>query len=100
MVKMCKCVGLWKVMCKCVGVWKVMCKCVGVWKVRGKYGGGGYRSGQSRLRCTTTALTICHTPIPDPTLLADPNRVSKRDTELGLFFFKAELVLVGMTHIL
>ena len=28
-------------MCKCLGVWKVICKCVGVWKVRGKYGGGG-----------------------------------------------------------
>ena len=29
----------------------------------------------------------CHTPIPDPTRLADPNRVSRRETELGLFFF-------------
>ena len=30
MVKMFKCLGVWKVMCKCLEVWKVMCKSVGV----------------------------------------------------------------------
>ena len=50
----------------------------------------------------TLESSYCHTPIPDPTRLTDPNRVSRRETELGLFFFffKAELVHVGMTHIL
>ena len=28
MVKICKCLGVWKVMCKCLGVWKVMCQCL------------------------------------------------------------------------
>ena len=46
-------------------------------------------------------VSICHTPILDPTRLADPNRVSRRETELRiLFFLKAELVPVGMAHIL
>ena len=40
---------------------------------------------------------MCHTPIPDPTRLADPNRVRARDYILGLidlFFLRAELVPV------
>ena len=28
---------------------------------------------------------LCHTPIPGPTRLTDPNRVPRRETELGLF---------------
>ena len=39
----------------------------------------------------------CHTPIPDPTRMVDPNRVRARDYILGLidlFFLRAELVLV------
>ena len=40
----------------------------------------------------------CHTPIPGPTRLADPNRFPRRETELGLlpdffFFFKPNLYL-------
>ena len=27
----------------------------------------------------------CHPPIPNPTRLEDPNRVPRRETELGLF---------------
>ena len=46
----------------------------------------------------------CHTPIPGPTRLAEPNRV--RGARLGtgtlylIFFFKSALVPVGMAHIL
>ena len=39
----------------------------------------------------------CHTPIPDPTRMADPNRVRARDCILGLidlFFLRVELVPV------
>ena len=46
----------------------------------------------------------CHTPIPDPTRLADPNRVRSARTYTGtfylIFFLKDELVPVGMGHIL
>ena len=45
----------------------------------------------------------CHTPIPGPTRLADPNRVRGARPYTGtlyLFFFKAELVPMGMAHIL
>ena len=46
----------------------------------------------------------CHTPIPAPTRLADLNRVRGARiytrTLYLIFFFKAELVLVGMAHIL
>ena len=41
--------------------------------------------------------TWCHAPIPDPTRMADPNRVRARDYILGLidlFFLRAELVPV------
>ena len=42
-----------------------------------------------------------HTPIPGPTRLADPNRVRGTRSYTGtFFFFKAELVHVGMAHIL
>ena len=47
---------------------------------------------------------ICHTPIPGLTQLEDPNRVRGARTYTGtlylIFFFKAELVPVGMAHIL
>ena len=47
----------------------------------------------------------CHTPIPGPTRLVDPNRVPRSetiywDTLPDFFFLKVELVPVGMTHIL
>ena len=45
----------------------------------------------------------CHTPIPGPTRLADPNRVRGarlRTGTLYLIFFFTELVPVGMAHIL
>ena len=46
----------------------------------------------------------CHTPIPGPTRLADPNRVRGARPYTGtlylIFFSKAELILVGMAHIL
>ena len=45
-----------------------------------------------------------HTPIPGPTRLADPNRVLgaglRTRTLYLIFFFKVELVPVGMAHIL
>ena len=48
--------------------------------------------------------TRCHAPIPGPTRLADPNRVRgvrlKTGTLYLIFFFKIELVLVVMAHIL
>ena len=50
---------------------------------------------------TQTIHHYCHAPIPDPTRMADPNRVRVRDytvlqglTDLFFFFFKAELVPV------
>ena len=46
----------------------------------------------------------CHTPIPGPTRLADPSRFQGARTYTGtlylIFFFKAELVPMGMAHIL
>ena len=49
-------------------------------------------------------LIVCHTPIPGSTRLADPNRFRGTRTYIGtlylIFFFKAELVPVGMAHIL
>ena len=48
-------------------------------------------------------LTPCHAPIPSPTQLADPNRVRVARPDTGTLyqiFFKAELVPVGMAHIL
>ena len=46
----------------------------------------------------------CHAPILGPTRLADPNRVPGRETQdwdsLPDFFFKTDLVPVGMAHIL
>ena len=43
------------------------------------------------------AFCLCHAPLPDPTRMADPNRVRARDYILGLidpFFLRAELILV------
>ena len=56
----------------------------------------------------TLALSMaalkCHAPIPGPTRLADPNLFPGRETQdwdsLPDFFFKTDLVLVGMAHIL
>ena len=46
----------------------------------------------------------CHTPIPGPTRLADPNWFRGAGTYTRtlylIVFFKAELVSVGMAHIL
>ena len=46
----------------------------------------------------------CHAPNPGPTRLADPNWFPGRETiyldSLPDFFFKAELISVGMAHIL
>ena len=47
----------------------------------------------------------CHAPNPGPTRLADPNRFPGRETKYwdslpDFFFFKTELVPVGMAHIL
>ena len=47
--------------------------------------------------------SACHTPIPGPTRLADPNRFRGARTYTGtlyLIFFRAEIVPVGMAHIL
>ena len=51
--------------------------------------------------------TTCHTPIPGPTRLADPNRVRGARPYTGtlcliffLFFLKTELVPVVMAHII
>ena len=45
---------------------------------------------------------LCHAPNPGPTRLADPNRFPGRETQdwdsLPVFFFKTELIPVGMTH--
>ena len=50
------------------------------------------------------AEDLCHTPIPGPTKLADPNRVRGTRLRTGtlylIFFFKSKLVPVGMAHIL
>ena len=44
----------------------------------------------------------CHTPNPDPTQLADPNRFPGRETQdwdsLPDFFFTSQLAPVGMAH--
>ena len=49
-------------------------------------------------------LHLCHTPIPGPTSFADPSRFRGARLRTGtlylIFFFKAELVLMGMVHIL
>ena len=50
--------------------------------------------------------SICHAPIPGPTRLVDPNRFSGSETQDWdslpdyFFFFKTDLVPVGMAHIL
>ena len=54
---------------------------------------------------TEVGKTLCHTPIPGPTRLADPNRFQGARTYTGtlyliFFFFKVELIPVGMVHIL
>ena len=59
---------------------------------------------KSSLQCNLNVY-ICHTPILGPTRLADPNRFWGARTYTGtlcliFFFFKVELVPVGMAHIL
>ena len=55
-------------------------------------------------RQLTVCRDSCHAPNPGPTRLADPNRFPGRETQdwdsLPDFFFKTELVPVGMAHIL
>ena len=57
------------------------------------------------LICILIIELVCHAPIPGPTGLADPNHFPGLeniywDSLPDFFFPKAELVPVGMTHIL
>ena len=69
----------------------------------------GYLDRKSFQRMAEDGMLIrnhdfnCHTPIPGPTRLADPNRVRGTRPYTGTFLFflkKAELVPVGMAYIL
>ena len=44
-----------------------------------------YQSSYSHIICCIISDHLCHAPIPGPILLADPNRVSRSETELGRF---------------
>ena len=56
MVKICKCLGVWKVMCKSVGVKKS--------RVMGKYGGGGGGGGGEGIEVDNIDSGVPRTPSP------------------------------------
>ena len=61
--------------------------------------------GRSKFGLSSSSrVRLCHTPFPGPTRLADPNRVRGARPYTGtlylIFFFKVELVPMGMAHIL
>ena len=65
--------------------------------IRGKFMGLLLQDMDLMVRKT---MPTCHTQIPGPTRMADPNRVRARDYILGLFtyffFFRAQLIPVGI----